>query len=101
VKLVGITTQQADRRGGIIATLSDGYVLHAIGSRREALRTIAAECDRRDVSVRTLSTPQSIFRDLQGSREELDRDGGASHSRWPEASLLGYIGRTDLGPRAA
>jgi len=97
-------TSQEDRREGVIATLTDGYVMHAPGSKRDALRTIAAECDRRDVKVLCISSPQSIYRDLFGSREERHKGATVTGADWespaeivmPERQLLGHIGRLDL-----
>ena len=99
----GLPTVQADRRDGMIATLTDGHVMHALGSRRAALLAVVAECDRRGVRVQSLSTPQTIFRDLQGSRD--DHHGhlaeGPAFVSLPERSLLGYVGRLDLAPSVA
>lgn len=99
-----LITSQEDRREAVIATLTGGHVMHATGSRREALRDIARVCDARGVKVRCLSTPQTIYRDLNGHRRKSPAGGTVTGADWeapaslerPEPHYLALIGRKDL-----
>jgi len=95
-------------RDGVIATLVRGAEVesrHFPGP--AASESLAAYCDKHGWRVRTISTPQSIYRDLQGTREHLANvtgraeagfDAGRRRSRHTsvEAMSLGGIKRTDL-----
>jgi hypothetical protein len=93
---------------GCIATLTDGertFSQHFTGEGSEAVQAVAAFCDRHGVRVLCLSTPATIYRDLQGHRrEELPRKqrrvtaiGTRPETlRLPEPAMLSRIGRRDL-----
>jgi hypothetical protein len=63
----------------------------------EAMRSIAAVLDALDDDFRvvSVSTPNSIERDLFANRLALDGDS-AGYAIMPEIMMLGRIGRTDL-----
>ena len=90
---------------GVNATLARGderESFHFPG--RSAMADLVAHCDRFDYRVVTISTPRTIYRDLQGSRETLanfTHSTGRKGQRMaqvntPEAKALGRIGRKDL-----
>lgn len=90
---------------GLIATLDDGTARHFVGAGTEATRALADHCDKHDAKVVCISTPRSIYRDLQGGRGALDgRDQpvtpGKGHvprtSATTERITLSKIGRQDL-----
>lgn len=81
---------------GVIATLSDGSVIHCTGLAKTALRAVAAHCDRWELKVCTLSTPRTIAADLDIRVTYLNGLGRRSRVSSPEQSLLGQIGRIDL-----
>lgn len=86
---------------GCIATLTDGISRHFVGSGADATRAVADYCDQHGLQVVCLSTPGSIYRDLQGSRNiaaerEADRRGRQAFLRLPEQGMLNAIGRPDL-----
>lgn len=93
---------------GCIATLTrDGETraLHFTGSGTEATQAVADYCDRGGWRIVSLSTPTTIYRDLDGSRESTKRQGGDSwfyapppvnDTEMPERNMLGKIGRKDL-----
>lgn len=97
---------RADRGGwfasGCIATLADGHVFHAGGRLADALAQVAEACDARGTTVRTLSTPSSIFRDLHGDRVQFNAGSagtaaeGPGGVRMPEAPMMARVGRRDL-----
>jgi len=89
-------THYEDRVAGVIATLTDGHVMHAHGTKRAAMAEVAAECDRRGVMIQTISTPNTIEGDLRGVRDQ-DR-GKFNHtpSARPEAYYAALVGRRDL-----
>lgn len=92
-----MTTHYEDRDAGVIATLSDGHVVHAHGSKREAMAVVAAECDRRGVMIQTISTPNTIEGDLLGSRYQQDRGKfSGTRGQRPEAYYAAIVGRRDL-----
>jgi hypothetical protein len=75
----------------------------------ELLRAVAGELDALPGQwlVETISTPATVYRDLQGTRKRLDLDGQAGGVRphhddiahedfRPERVMLGSIGRLDL-----
>jgi len=93
-----------DRRG-VIATYSNGQVRHVEGFRKAALRDHADYCDARGLSIRSLSTPETVLRDLQGARIDLTEHGMltwksethvATRVDYPEPVMLAKIGRADL-----
>lgn len=84
---------------GIIVTARDRdaaayLVLHRTGPRRAALRAVCAVLDslEGDWRVLTISSPESVYRDLQGTRARPDAD----ITPYPEPHALGVIGRHDL-----
>ena len=95
-----MTTHNEDRTAGVIATLTDGHVMHAPGSRREAMLRVAEVCDRRGVKIQTISTSQSIVGDLRGGRPQVvarERDAlDRVYLDLPVSRYAGLIGRGDL-----
>ena len=99
-----------DPGAGVIATLVRGsqvVAIHCAGTPRFALRTVVKRCDRYGWKIRTLSTPTTIYRDLQGTRmhahsrrvDSLDTHGAGptdSQLALPEIFMLNKIGRMDL-----
>lgn len=91
---------------GIIATLrnmTDGRMksMHETGPFVTSVSKIAATCDALGPEWRivSLSSPTSIFRDLQGTRNQRIGDGTRQASydpRTAECKLLGKIKRLDL-----
>jgi len=93
---------------GCIATLTNGtttHVQHFTGVGPEAVRSVAAFCDRHGMRVVSLSTPETVYRDLQGSREVQSMRRGrvtgiekplAARVDVPERWMLGKIGRREL-----
>lgn len=88
---------------GCIATLSDGISRHFVGSGADATRAVADYCDEHGLKLLCISTPGTIWRDLQGSREvaaprEADRRSRQAFLRLPESAMLNAIGRQDILP---
>lgn len=94
---------------GVIATMiaADGttHTLHFTGEGSDAVRACAAYCDAHAYRVVTLSSPLTIYRDLQGWRRNdtpTNRRRVASTEKvddklqLPEPFMLGLIGRRDL-----
>lgn len=95
---------------GCIATLTrrgETTALHFTGNGLEATRAVADYCDAHGWRILALSTPATIFRDLQGSREMTKRAPGSGTSWFyadppanelalPEETMLSRIGRLDL-----
>ena len=91
---------------GLIATTSDGASRHFVGNGREATRALADYCDRHGLRVVCISTPGTIYRDLQGTRRTTEttqrrhRVTAEAHTlerfALPEQSYLAAIGRLDL-----
>lgn len=86
---------------GCIAALSDGVSRHFVGAGKDATRAAADYCDAHGLKVVCLSTPGTIYRDLQGSRDiaaphQADRRGRQAFLRLPEQGMLNAIGRQDL-----
>lgn len=89
-------------KAGVIASLTRGdeeRSVHFPGA--GAISRIADYCDKHDWKIRCLSTPQTVYRDLQGTRESVEdtiagdrRTGLAGQS--VELRMLGRIGRIDL-----
>lgn len=101
---------EARQRDGFIlqALMPDGerrWFLRQDQSLREALREVCAILDRCGGKVETISSPTTIWRDLQGTRAamavserprvvSMGTVGGQVTT--PEAQMLGRIGRLDL-----
>lgn len=86
---------------GFLVTLVRGdeeRTMHVTGPRKASLREVAELCDREGWLVQSLSTPESILRDLQGSRQyaENARRKAQDALALTESSMLGGIGRVDL-----
>lgn len=82
---------------GCIVNFSDGDCRWFPG--RDGAREAAEYADRSDLKITTISTPETIYRDLQGPRST--QDPGASWKKrdaiyFPESNILGLIGRRDL-----
>lgn len=106
------TSGQERAAAGIIASVRNQKTgecvsLHEFGPVIIATRAIAAAVDRlgADWKIVALSTPHSIYRDLQGTRnyhvDNDDRHPGqgrksAADPRTAEMTALGRIGRLDL-----
>lgn len=69
------------------------------------VQAIADYADAHGAKIVCLSTPETIHRDLQGTREDIDpyvtrqtriEKQGFDRVAVPEVSILGRIGRTDL-----
>lgn len=108
-KLPEIRVNQERRfETGCIATLTDGervFTQHFTGNGAEATQAVADFCDAHGFRIVTLSTPTSIYRDLQGTRAPLTvRTGRVTGEEKPlndrvdvpELNMLGKIGRRDL-----
>lgn len=92
---------------GVIATLDDGSVIVRKGTPTDALLAVADYCDVHGFKIRTLSSPETIYRDLQGTRDGLsDTERGGplnphnTHRSQllalPEFNMVARIGRSDL-----
>jgi hypothetical protein len=91
---------------GVIATLPDGkrsFAEHFVGVNTIATRAIADHCDTFGLKIVCLSTPETIYRDLQGDRHhDTDQVRAGDHRAprdgvtTPETIMLGRIGRLDL-----
>jgi hypothetical protein len=85
---------------GCIVTYTDGTVRHFTGSGHASTRAAAEYADLHDLHVRTISTPQTVYRDLHGSREQMVTDSDKTHRsvnlNLPEVNMFGAIGRKDL-----
>lgn len=87
---------------GVIATLVRGdqvVTIHRTGLPSVALRAVARACDRYGWKVRSLSSPVTVYRDLEGARDQSRRGstvGETVEAARPEKSMLGKIGRADL-----
>lgn len=107
---MSIVTRRERFESGLIATLRRGDVYvsrHFLGEGLDRLRDLAAYCDRGGWKVVTISTPDTILGDLQGSRRYTARGrtpiglgaGYAIHDNavlMPEDRMLRHIGRLDL-----
>jgi hypothetical protein len=103
----------SQRAHGVIVTASDPQTgqLHVIhragldGQTLDCLREVCAQIETAGWEVETISTPRSIFADLQGGRYErvVGDDGGIdTASPWQtEMSMLGRIGYLHLLTRRA
>jgi hypothetical protein len=78
---------------------------HFAGDGRQATRAAAHYCDTHGLRIVCLSTPETVYRDMQGTRAEMDthlrlRITGSAQPRdianRPETTMLGGIGRLDL-----
>jgi hypothetical protein len=95
-------------RTGVIVTVREQttgqlHTFHEVGQAKRAMLTVADLVDAMegDWKIVALSTPTSIFRDLQGLRGELAASAIAPHRalsdpRTNEMMMLGLIGRMDL-----
>lgn len=95
VPSLGITPGQRFATGIIATICLDRGAMHSrhfVGSSKAALSDLATWCDDLGAKVQSISTPNTIFRDLQGVRLRLD---GTQLDR-VEAKLLALIGRGDL-----
>jgi len=91
---------------GVTATFSDGWSRHFPGT--SGLADAIAYADRHDVQVCTFSTPDTIARDLQGTRARPPSEVGAKYLRHelpaydsPEERMLRGARRLDLYARPA
>lgn len=94
---------------GIIATLVRGEQvasIHVTGTPTEALRKVVRLCDRYGWQIRCLSSPATIYRDIDGSRAapspqrgDMFNDHGKppqTRIATPEQRMLARLGRGDL-----
>ncbi len=90
---------------GCIVDFSDGTARWFPGI--DCLKDATAYADRHELKVRTVSTPTTIFRDLQGTRakegSDTLEDGQQRRPRltggvvvFPEQNMLGRLKRQDL-----
>lgn len=83
---------------GCIATYSDGDVRHFTG--KGYVRAAADHADEHGTLIVSLSTPETIYRDLQGTRAHIepryDTHQPPDAIAIPEAAMLGRIGRREL-----
>lgn len=83
---------------GCIATYDNGDVRHF--HQRDYVRAAAEHADAHSTLIVSLSTPLTIFRDLQGTRGQLEPRHNTTQPpdriAVPEVSMLGKIGRRDL-----
>ena len=87
---------------GVIVTLSDGTSRHVPAATvNAALRQVAAVCDARGLTVRSISTPGTILRDITKDRRQFHSGRGDTIAfvKSVEHELLGKIGRRALAPR--
>ena len=96
-----LLNQQQRFETGVIATLVRGdelLTLHLIGSRHDTMIDLAERCDREGWLVQSLSTPETVARDLAGTRHypRGARRKSPDALALPESSMLGVIGRADL-----
>ena len=95
----GITAGQRFATGCIV-TFSDGTARHFTGEGLAATRSAAEYADTHALRIVAISTPQTIYRDLHGNREQLvtdsDKATRSTNLNLPETRMLGRIGRLDL-----
>lgn len=100
-----ITTRNQRFSTGCVATLTDGVSRHFTGEGADSTRAVADYCDKHGLRVVCLSTPATVYRDLQGGRwndNAPERARVTSSARpheglaLPEPRMLAAIGRTDL-----
>lgn len=106
MKRAGSLVNQEQRFAtGMIATLRMSHgalrAQHFTGTGTEATRAVAAFCDTHGARIVSLCTPDTIYRDLQGSRAidvwTAQRRRRREHRvDLPEDRILAAIGRTDL-----
>jgi len=92
-----LSSDERPRYGVTISALVDGrvYTTVSYGPTQEALVDAIAALERRGSieEVLSISTPDTIYRDLQGTRRRED-----GFMAFPETSLLTRVGRSDLAP---
>lgn len=93
---------------GVIATLEDGdgrrFAEQFVG--RNATAVVVVLCRAKGWRIVSLSTPETIYRDLQGTREPLNRDERGSRAKGyaslpdrvnrPEVAMLAKLKAGDL-----
>ena len=89
-------TPRERRQYGCVVTATNGRDIETLtrpGLTSEALEAICAELDGWPGAwrIRSISTPTTISRDLQGIRQNIDQP--SQHWNSPEATMLGKIGR--------
>lgn len=95
IRLIRLSQAQREEHGCIV-TFSNDEARWFTGA--EALADAVAYADRRGLRIRTISTPETIYRDLQGSRAaQGGKRGGAVY--FPEENMLGHARRSDLDER--
>lgn len=84
------------KKHGCIATFSDGTTKHFPG--KNYLQQVADFADQLEVKVSVISTPVTIYRDMQGTRKsfELPREQMRDIIHTPESAMLAQIRRADL-----
>lgn len=102
------TSGQERQRDGAIVSLREQDTgrldtVHVTGKTRDALEQLCDMIDQRDGDwkIVAISTPASIFRDLQGVRGQYQRASSKRRStlddpRTAEWSMLSQVGRLDL-----
>lgn len=109
MRLPSLTTTPGQRTAGVIVTCQhdDGPPLHTFHVPGGTGKAMARACELLDEMgagwrVVSISTPATIFRDLQGTRYLLEARGDTEHpydlvdTRTAERSLLARAGRLDL-----
>jgi hypothetical protein len=97
-KLLSISPDQRNVVGVIVTAreqeTDERIVLHKSGTTTEALLAVADDLDAREGVWRilTISTPTTVYRDLQGTRLQVRHD----HLERPEHWWLARINRRDL-----
>lgn len=95
-------SQSERERYGCIVDFSDGRARWFPGT--SGLREATEYADANGLRIKTVSTPSTIFRDLQGTRaKDAHGERGRQGSRlvagvvvFPEQHMLGLLGRQDL-----
>jgi len=84
------------KKYGCIVTFSDGTSKHFIGEKY--LQQMADFADQLEVKVSTISTPATIFRDLQGTRKPFESKHRQLRDiiHTPESAMVAQIKRQDL-----
>lgn len=81
---------------GCIVVFSDGTIKHFCGE--GYLQAIADFADQLEVKISVISTPSSIYRDMQGTRKAFTnaKESLRDITYFPEPALLAQIKRHDL-----
>ena len=92
----GFTVKKLQHTGdaGLVADFSDGSARWFPGP--DCLRDCASWADDHGLRITVISTPATIYRDLQGSRADAAERNGSQVVYVPELRMLAAIGRTDL-----